>query len=63
MAIIAEGIPENLTKKINKASKEKGIAIIGPATVGGVKAGCFKIGNTAGMLDNVVSSKLYRPGW
>ncbi|XP_065840261.1 ATP-citrate synthase-like [Oscarella lobularis] len=62
VAIIAEGIPENLTKKINKASKEKGIAIIGPATVGGVKAGCFKIGNTAGMLDNVVSSKLYRPG-
>ncbi len=24
--------------------------------------GCFRIGNTGGMLDNVVSCKLYRPG-
>jgi hypothetical protein len=24
--------------------------------------GCFRIGNTGGMLDNIVSSKLYRPG-
>ena len=30
--------------------------------VGGVKPGCFKIGNTGGMLDNILSSKLYRPG-
>lgn len=36
--------------------------IIGPATVGGIKPGCFKIGNTGGMMDNILSSKLYRPG-
>ena len=24
--------------------------------------GCFRIGNTGGMLDNIISSKLYRPG-
>ncbi len=30
--------------------------------VGGIKPGCFKIGNTGGMIDNIVSSKLYRPG-
>ena len=30
--------------------------------VGGIKPGCFKIGNTGGMLDNILSSKLYRPG-
>lgn len=62
VAIIAEGIPENLTKKLIKAANAKGVSIIGPATVGGVKAGCFKIGNSAGMLDNIISAKLFRPG-
>uniref|UniRef100_A0A8C2HZ28 ATP citrate synthase n=1 Tax=Cyprinus carpio TaxID=7962 RepID=A0A8C2HZ28_CYPCA len=32
------------------------------AYVGGIKPGCFKIGNTGGMLDNILASKLYRPG-
>ena len=27
-----------------------------------MKPGCFKIGNTGGMLDNILNSKLYRPG-
>ncbi|XP_022711313.1 ATP-citrate synthase-like [Varroa jacobsoni] len=62
IAIIAEGIPENVTRKINKLAKEKGVHIIGPATVGGIKPGCFKIGNTGGMMDNILASKLYRPG-
>eukprot|EP01137_Pigoraptor_chileana_P036094 Opistho-2@31091 len=62
ISIIAEGIPENKTRLMNKAAKEKGVWIIGPATVGGIKPGCFKIGNTGGMLDNIVSSRLYRPG-
>lgn len=62
VAIIAEGIPENMTRKLNKLAHEKGVSIIGPATVGGVKPGCFKIGNTGGMLDNILHSKLYRPG-
>ena len=30
--------------------------------VGGIKPGCLKIGNTGGMMDNILSSKLYRPG-
>ena len=62
IAIIAEGIPENLTRKLNKLAAEKKVAIIGPATVGGIKPGCLKIGNTGGMMDNILSSKLYRPG-
>ena len=32
------------------------------ACVLNLTAGCFRIGNTGGMLDNVVSCKLYRPG-
>lgn len=38
------------------------MTIIGPATVGGIKPGCFRIGNAGGRLDNIVASKLYRPG-
>ncbi|XP_013863073.1 ATP-citrate synthase [Austrofundulus limnaeus] len=62
IAIIAEGIPEAQTRKLIKVADEKGVTIIGPATVGGIKPGCFKIGNTGGMLDNILASKLYRPG-
>jgi len=62
IAIIAEGIPENWTRTLIKQADEKGVTIIGPATVGGIKPGCFKIGNTGGMMDNILASKLYRPG-
>ncbi|XP_057668434.1 ATP-citrate synthase isoform X1 [Diorhabda carinulata] len=62
IAIIAEGIPENYTRKLIKLADEKKVSIIGPATVGGLKPGCFKIGNTGGMMDNILHSKLYRPG-
>lgn len=36
--------------------------VIGPATVGGIQAGAFKIGDTAGTTDNIIACKLYRPG-
>ncbi|KAG5456813.1 MAG: ATP citrate-lyase, partial [Olpidium bornovanus] len=62
IAIIAEGVPERRARQIIAAAKAKGVLIIGPATVGGIKPGCFKVGNTGGMMDNIVSSKLYRPG-
>ena len=62
IAIIAEGVPERRAREIMVAAKEKGVVIIGPATVGGIKPGAFKIGNTGGMMDNIVASKLYRKG-
>jgi ATP citrate (pro-S)-lyase len=62
IAIIAEGIPEQLTRRMNKLATQRNVLIIGPATVGGLKPGCFKIGNTGGMLDNILMSKLFRPG-
>ncbi|TPX57428.1 hypothetical protein SpCBS45565_g08204 [Spizellomyces sp. 'palustris'] len=62
IAIIAEGVPEKRARQLLHEAQEKGILIIGPATVGGIKPGCFKIGNTGGMMDNIVSSKLYRAG-
>ncbi|KAJ6779615.1 hypothetical protein PWT90_05629 [Aphanocladium album] len=62
IAIIAEGVPERRAREIAHAAKKKGVTIIGPATVGGIKPGSFKIGNTGGMMDNIVASKLYRKG-
>ncbi|KAF8931079.1 citrate synthase [Dissophora ornata] len=62
IAIIAEGVPERRARQILWEAKAKDVLVIGPATVGGIKPGCFKIGNTGGMMDNIVSSKLYRAG-
>lgn len=62
IAVIAEGIPERRAKEMNKLAREKGVVIIGPATVGGIKPACFRIGNAAGSLENIVTSKLHRPG-
>ena len=62
VAIIAEGVPERQTRALIDQAKAKNVTIIGPATVGGIKPGCFRIGNTGGMLDNIIASKLYRPG-
>merc|ERR1719377_175830 len=62
VAIIAEGVPEQQTRDIIKVAEAKGVGVIGPATVGGIKPGCLRIGNTGGMLDNIVMSRLYRAG-
>jgi len=60
--IIAEGVPERRMKMVTAKAKALGKVIIGPATVGGIKAGCFKIGNAGGTIENIIESKLHRPG-
>jgi len=62
VAIIAEGVPEQQTRLLIKTAEMNSVGLIGPATVGGIKPGCLRIGNTGGMLDNIVMSRLYRPG-
>ena len=62
IAIIAEGVPERRTRILKEKAHQAGVTIIGPATVGGIKPGCFRIGNAGGMLDNIIASRLYRPG-
>ncbi|KAH7912617.1 ATP citrate lyase [Hygrophoropsis aurantiaca] len=62
IALIAEGVPERHAREILWLAREKGVLIIGPATVGGIKPGCFRIGNSGGMMDNIIASKLYRAG-
>merc|ERR1719393_783060 len=62
IAIIAEGVPERQTRTIVDKAQKKGVGIIGPATVGGITPGKFRIGNTGGALENIIMSKLYRKG-
>jgi ATP-citrate lyase alpha-subunit len=62
VAIIAEGVPERKTRILIARAKKRGKWIIGPATVGGISAGAFRIGNTGGTIENIIASKLYRPG-
>ncbi len=60
--ITAEGIPERLARIMNKTAKDKGVLIIGPATVGAITPGAFKVANIGGTIENIVKSKLHRPG-
>jgi ATP citrate (pro-S)-lyase len=48
LALIAEGVPERHAREILWKATEKGVLIVGPATVGGIKPGCFRIGNSGG---------------
>merc|ERR1719498_161129 len=62
IAIIAEGVPECQTRSMIKKAQSKNVGIIGPATVGGITPGKFRIGNTGGAIENITMSKLYRKG-
>ena len=62
VAIIAEGVPERMSRVMAATAKMMNKMVIGPATVGGLAAGAFRIGNTAGTIENIIESKLYRPG-
>lgn len=44
MVIIAEGVPISDVRRLIASAKAKGKVVIGPATVGGIQAGSFKIG-------------------
>ncbi|TNF45096.1 MAG: ATP citrate synthase [Epsilonproteobacteria bacterium] len=60
--ITAEGIPERLARGMNESARAAGVTVIGPATVGGIAPGAFKIANVGGTIENIVNSKLHRTG-
>ena len=62
VAVIAEGVPERQSRILSATARNLLKVVIGPATVGGMAAGAFRIGNTAGTIENIIASKLYRPG-
>lgn len=63
LVIIAEGVPEQRSKELLAIADKAGKCIIGPATVGGIKPGAFKIGDTAGPIENIIDTRLYVPGF
>ncbi len=60
--VTAEGIPERLARKMNQAARDAGVTVIGPATVGAIAPGAFKIANIGGTINNIINSKLHRAG-
>lgn len=60
--VTAEGIPERLARKMNVDARNSGVTVIGPATVGGIAPGAFKIANVGGTIENIIQSKLHRAG-
>ncbi len=60
--ITAEGIPERLARVMNQEARDRGVTVIGPATVGAISPGAFKIANIGGTIDNIINSKLHRAG-
>jgi ATP-citrate lyase alpha-subunit len=62
MMITAEGIPERLARGMNAKARELGVTVIGPATVGAITPGAFKVANIGGTIENIVNSKLHRAG-
>ena len=62
MMITAEGIPERLARKMNATARKQGVTVIGPATVGAIAPGAFKIANIGGTIENIINSKLHRAG-
>jgi len=62
ITIVAEGLPERQVKDLIALAKHKNKTIIGPATVGGIVAGKFRIGHAGGSNENILQAKLYRKG-
>ncbi|WP_353662933.1 citrate/2-methylcitrate synthase [Hydrogenimonas sp. SS33] len=60
--VTAEGIPERLARVMNQRARDNGTLIIGPATVGAITPGAFKIANIGGTIENIINSKLHRAG-
>lgn len=62
VATIAEGVPERDSRRWIHKAQEKGTILIGPATVGAVTSGCFRVGDTGGSNKHLIESKLHRKG-
>ncbi|MEW6323876.1 MAG: citrate/2-methylcitrate synthase [Nitrospirota bacterium] len=62
VSMITEGVPEKDAKLLTKAARERGKLFNGPSAIGIISAGECRLGVIGGAFDNLVLSKLYRPG-
>ncbi len=62
VSMITEGVPEKDTKILTKIAKKRDKIFNGPSAIGIISAGECRLGVIGGSFDNLVLSKLYRPG-
>jgi ATP-citrate lyase alpha-subunit len=62
VSMITEGVPEKDAKVIAKDAKKRGKVFNGPSSIGILSAGEARLGVIGGEFNNLVLSKLYRPG-
>ena len=62
IVIVAEGVPERQARILRGLFAGTTCRIIGPASVGVLYAGQYRLGNIGGTMENVTTSVLYTPG-
>ncbi len=62
ISMITEGVPEKDAKLMIKKARETGKIMNGPSAIGIMSAGKCRLGVAGGSYDNLMLSKLYRPG-
>ena len=62
VSMITEGVPEKDAKLLAKDARKRGKVFNGPSSIGILSAGESRLGVIGGEFNNLVLSKLYRPG-
>ena len=62
ISMITEGVPEKDAKRLTIEAKKRGKVFNGPSSIGIISAGACRLGVIGGAFDNLVLSKLHRPG-
>lgn len=62
ISMITEGVPEKDSKHLTQQARSLGRIFNGPSAIGIISAGECRLGVIGGAYDNLILSKLYRPG-
>lgn len=62
VSMITEGVPEKDAKILSKEAKKLGKVFNGPSSIGIFSAGKCRLGVVGGSYENLILSKLHRPG-
>ena len=62
VSMITEGVPEKDSKRLSLEAKKLGKIFNGPSAIGIISAGECRLGVIGGAFDNLILSKLHRPG-
>ncbi|MCG3110604.1 MAG: ATP citrate lyase [Candidatus Manganitrophus sp. SB1] len=62
VSMITEGVPEKDSKRLSLEAKKLGKVFNGPSAIGIISAGECRLGVIGGAFDNLILSKLHRPG-